>query len=274
MDVLQSASRRTAEFVGRDSWLIRRMRPTYESLLDWFSRGRGVPWEINGVTYLVDPRQRHRLGQQYDAPVARFLSERVRPGQTCFDVGANVGVYVLQFAHWSGPDGNVVAFEPNPAAREILEKHAIWNGIAARVRIVESAVGAENAQAILYAADADGMSRLGSPNQAIADRVSSINVSVITLDHYCDQAGIDPDWLFIDIEGFEIAALMGARDVIKRGRRSLGIIAEMHPNVWGSAHTSKADAVACLDELGLDAIPLTGQTDPLAEYGIVHLSYR
>src|SRR5205085_9663014 len=114
MSLLQGAARKTAGLLGRESWLVRRLRPTYESLLDWLSDGRGIAWPINGVTYRIDPHVRHRLGQNYDAPVAAFLSARVKPGAVCVDVGANVGVYVLQFARWSGPKGRVVAFEPNP----------------------------------------------------------------------------------------------------------------------------------------------------------------
>ncbi|CAN5887382.1 hypothetical protein BH18ACI5_BH18ACI5_16260 [soil metagenome] len=41
-----------------------------------------------------------------DSPLVRAA----RPGSTCFDVGANVGVYALQFAHWTGAAGRVVAF--------------------------------------------------------------------------------------------------------------------------------------------------------------------
>src|SRR2546423_3497617 len=114
MSLLQSAARTTAGIIGRESWLIRQLRPVYESFLDLSNKGRGIPWQINGVTYFIDPRYRHQLGHDYDAAVAAFLRERVKPGAICFDVGANVGVYALQFAHWSGPTGRVVAFEPNP----------------------------------------------------------------------------------------------------------------------------------------------------------------
>ena len=274
MSALQGVARRSAEILGRESWLIRRMRPAYESLLDWSSGGRGIPWPINGVTYRVDPHHRHRLGQTYDAPVAAFLRGRVQPGSVCLDVGANVGVYVLQFAHWSRPTGRVVAFEPNPGAREVLQKHIQLNGLTERVRVVPAAVGAACGETILYAADADGMSRLGAPNEAIADRVSAMAVPMVTLDSYCATESLTPDWLFMDIEGFEIAALAGARQLIKGRGKTLGIIVEMHPEVWASADTTRDDAESLLDDLGLRAVPLTGQTDPLNAYGLVYLTYK
>jgi FkbM family methyltransferase len=272
MSLLQTAARRTAGLLGRESRFVRRLRPAYENLLDWYGGGKGIPWSINGVTYRVDPHHRQRLGQNYDAPVAEFLRERVKPGALCLDVGANVGVYVLQFAHWSRPDGRVVAFEPNPGARAVLESHVRMNGLEPRVRIVPAAVGETAGEEILYAAGNEGMSRLGEPNKALVGKVNEIKVPVVTLDQYCSAHALEPDWLFLDIEGFEIAALSGAREVIKRRRGRMGLVVEMHPNVWDSANTTRAGTESLLAELGLRAVPLTGQSDSLGDHGIVHLA--
>src|SRR5688500_5330607 len=103
MSLLQTFARHASGLIGRESSLIRHLRPAYESLLEWSGNGTGIPWAINDVTYRIDPHHRHRLGQNYDAEVADFLRKRVKPGALCFDVGANVGVYVMQFAHWSAP---------------------------------------------------------------------------------------------------------------------------------------------------------------------------
>src|ERR1700693_4408995 len=123
MWLIQRIARAASGALGRDSWPIRQLRPAYESTLNVLSIGHGVPWQINGVRFRVDPRYRTCMGHDYDASVALFLSQRVKAGATCFDIGANVGVYVLQFAHWSGNSGRVIAFEPNPAAVEVLSKH-------------------------------------------------------------------------------------------------------------------------------------------------------
>jgi FkbM family methyltransferase len=274
VSALQTAAGRVAGLIGRESWLIRRMRPAYESLLEGLGRGCGAAWIINGVSYRIDPHHRHRLGKDYDAPVAAFLRERVKPGDVCVDVGANVGVYVLQFAHWSAPSGRVIAFEPNPGALSVLRKHVRFNDLAGRVTIVPAAVSARAGSAVLYAADADGMSRLGEPNSAIAGRARGINVATVTLDEYCERTRLAPDWLFIDIEGFEVAALEGARSLIKSRGMRMGVVVEMHPNVWGSARASRAQLERLLEELGLDPVPLTGQRDALGEHGLVHLTHR
>jgi FkbM family methyltransferase len=274
MASLQGAAAYLSGLIGRDSPIIRALRPGYESLLDCMTFGRGIQWKINGVTYRIDPHNRNRLGAEYDAPVASFLQQHVKPGAICFDVGANVGVYVLQFAHWSRPSGRVIAFEPNPDAREILLKHIRFNGLQQRVDIVASAIAAKEGQATLFKAGAEGMSRLGEPNQAIAGRVSPVTVPVTTLDAFSEKSALEPDWLLIDIEGFEIAALKGATRLIKRRKDELGVIVEMHPNAWDVAGTDRGDAESLLSQMRLRCIPLTGQRDGLAEHGLVLLSHQ
>ena len=271
ISLLQSMARGAARRMGPESFLIRSIRPVYDSVLDACSAGRGVPWSINGVTYRVDPRQRHRFPPEYDPSVACVLRERVKPGAVCLDVGANAGIYVLQLAHWSRPDGKVIAFEPNPAARAILGEHIRLNHIGARVQVVPCAVSAESGEAMLFAADANGMSRLGEPNRALSGHLTPFPVQVVTLDSYCEQAGICPDVLLLDIEGFEMAALAGAARLIRKRGKDLTIIVEMHPSVWASAQTTRASAEGLLADLGLEAVALTGQADPLADYGQVLL---
>jgi FkbM family methyltransferase len=269
VNLLQVTARHAADLVGRQSPLIRRLRPAYESLLDW--SGRGIAWNINGETFRIDPRQRQRLGHNYDPPVAQFIRERIKPGALCFDVGANVGVYVLQFARWSRERGHVIAFEPNPSAVTVLKRHIELNDLKERVTVVPAAVSASPGKATLYAGEAEGMSRLGEPNRLIADQATRIEVPVITLDDFCEAEQMNPDWLLIDIEGFEIAALEGARRLIERRGRALNIVVEMHPGVWDSAATTRTSAEKLLADLELRPVALTGQLDPLAEHGMVWL---
>jgi FkbM family methyltransferase len=268
---IQRAGRAASSALGRNSWLVRTLRPAYEGLLDLVSLGGGIPWTINGVTYRIDPHFRHMLASDYDEDVARYLSSHVKPGDVCWDVGANVGVYAMQFAYWSGPNGKVVAFEPNPYARKVLLKHVELNCLQKRVEVEPIAIGERRGSAELYAAGADGMSRLGEPNILIAARTTAIEVTVESLDEVATRRKQDPDWLLMDIEGFEIAALRGGKSLLKRCRNTLKVIVEMHPAAWASAGTGRADAEELLQELGLEAIPMQKQADPLEEYGLALL---
>jgi FkbM family methyltransferase len=191
----------------------------------------------------------------------------------CFDVGANVGVYVLQLAHWSGKGGKVVAFEPNPAARNVLRRHVAMNGLEGRVEIVPAAISNAESDLEFYSDGASGQSRLQGANPAIADSATVSQVHVTTIDAYVERARIEPDWIVIDIEGFEIAALRGAANLISRRRGKLGIVVEFHPNQWAALGESRATVHTLLNGWGLQARPLAGQADVFTSHASVALEY-
>lgn len=269
MPIVENAARRVATLFGRNSALIKTLRPAYESLLTGMHGGNGIPWFVNGVEYRIDPKERPKFGESYETETAAFLAGRVRSGMVCYDVGANVGAYVLQLGHWTAPAGKIIAFEPNAGAREVLARHIAWNGLTDRVQIVPAAVAAAPGEQILYAEGANGMSRLAQPNNALVETAHQERVPVTTIDAFCAAGNAPPAVLLLDIEGFEIEALRGARSTIVAHRPV--IVVEMHPNVWHSANTTRESTEALLQDLKLKPVPLSGQRDPLNEHGQVWL---
>jgi FkbM family methyltransferase len=263
--LIQRCASQLAGAIGHESLFIRSVRPAYEQILWWSSLGRGIPWTINGIACRIDPRERHRMARQYDEPAARWLARRIAPGDSCLNVGANTGVYVIQLAHWSGPGGRVVAFEPNPAARQTLVRHVRMNRLDGRVEIVPSAVSDREGASTFFASDAgDGMSRLSVPNERLAG-ATPMTVTTTTLDVACAVA---PTWVVIDVEGFEIQVLRGARRVL---RQCAGVVVELHPDAWAAAGTTRDDLEKVITELSLSVTPLSGQSDPFGAYGLVAL---
>ena len=267
-----NASRLSARF-GLNTPLIQWGRPVYSAVVSWIAGDRGVPWSINGLPYRIDIRQRYMMAHEYESSVANFLRDLVKPGFVCFDVGANVGIYALQFCRWSAPTGGVVAFEPNPAAREILKRHISMNRFEDRVQIVGAAVGSSEDCATFFAAGADGMSRLGAPNPALINQSHSFSVPVYTLDNFVRTNHNVPDVVLIDVEGFELSVLEGAREIMKSRRNTTHFVVEMHPASWSSANSSHDQMVCFLNEMRLRPRPLTGQREPLKDYGLVYLEW-
>jgi FkbM family methyltransferase len=262
---IQKGASWIATTLGHESPIVRGLRPCYEHALLFMTLGRGISWSINGVPCRIDPRQRHRMARRYDEPVANWLSSHVKPGDFCVNVGGNMGVYALQCAHWTGPNGRVVVFEPNPYAREILTRHLRYNHLSERVEVIGAAVSDARGEATLFAEKGgDGMSRLGLPNHELSQTVP-IKVPVVDLDSSFANA---PAWLVIDVEGFELRVLRGARRIIPQCK---GLVVELHPASWSLAGTSRADLESVLAEHSLKMTPLTGQKDPFTEYGNVLL---
>lgn len=268
-DPYQFLGRRIAGLMGRESRLIRRLRPWYEAALARLYGGRGIPWTINGELFRIDPRYRHLLGQDWDAEVARFLAPRLKPGALCLDVGANAGVYVLQFCRWTEPGGRVIAFEPNARTRRVLETHITMNRLDTRVDVIPEAISDRQGEADFYFAGESGMSRLGQANHVLEDVAQSMRVTTVTLDDFCRRRDLRPDCILIDIEGFELHALRGARELLG-ACQTLELVVEMHPTLWPSAGVTIADWQNFSAETGLYPVALMGQDDPLKYTGSVH----
>ena len=246
---------RLADRIGPPENVVRRtLNPVYTSLLRVLSGARGHPVDINGQVFRLDPQFRWLSGHGYEREVAEFLATRITPGQVCFDVGANVGIYVLQLSRWSAPGGRIVAFEPNPATLKVLRAHVAMNGLDSRVTIVPKGAGAGAGTATLYdTAGGSGLGRIGAPNPDIHGTVAITAIEVTAIDDFVRETAMIPDWILIDVEGYEFAALHGAVDTIRR--HAPHVVVEVHPRLLSAE--SRAAGARLLEDLELSPVRIS-----------------
>ncbi|MCP9915836.1 FkbM family methyltransferase [Cyanobium sp. ATX 6F1] len=155
----------------------------------------------------------------WDVNELRFLWRFVRPGMTVLDVGAHHGLYALVAARRSGPNGRVVAFEPNPSDARRLRWHACLNGLG-RLRVEPLAL-ADRSGEVTFHVPVSGVRTTASlrrPNDS-RSRFKAIQVRLDTLDHVVAAARIEQiDLIKLDVEGAEMQFLDGATDTIRRFR--------------------------------------------------------
>lgn len=160
----------------------------------------------------------------YDETNQRALISALRPGGTALDVGANVGLWTIPLAIAAGSvSGKVVAIEPLPANAKRLRENIALNGLDGIVTLFSCAVGTSSGTAVLtLREDFAGGGEVG--NAAICEAgtvVGSVNVPVRTIDALWPNGSARVDAIKLDIEGFEIAALLGARELLARDRPTI-----------------------------------------------------
>jgi FkbM family methyltransferase len=132
------------------------------------------------------------------------------------DVGANVGVYTL-LAAARARSGGVVAFEPDPLARDELERNVRLNGLR-NVVVRGEAVG-EAAREVWFTSDLD------SRNHVVVEPFTGARrrARMVTLDSVCLPATV-PAIVKIDAEGHAGAVLEGAQGLLDHDRPPAWIV--------------------------------------------------
>ena len=157
--------------------------------------------------------------------------ERSQEKKVTFDVGANIGLFTVMLA---GLDNiEVHAFEPIGSTFERLSSNVTFNHFSSNVYLNLTAVGSEqgNVEFDTYA-DSPAINRLSNTSLVTSQSTAPIRqkVTVITLDGYCQEKGIEQiDFLKIDVEGMEAQVLQGAKKMLKAQKVS-GILIEICPN--------------------------------------------
>lgn len=218
--------------------------------------GRGLSCHLpQGEIVRALPQYRHL---SWNAAEYAAFRAAVRPGMVALDIGANVGAYSMLLGQWVGPNGKVFAFEPAPEPFGGLVRHTSLNHLDGVVEPIPSAVGEALTTAALLVAATSGENRLASSSDGPA---ATIRVPVTTVDDFCREHRLDPDFIKIDVEGAELAVLRGARETIRRRRGHLALFAEMHPSMWPVFRVAKDDVLAELRMQNLEPVSLMDMTE-------------
>ena len=241
----------------------RRLKRLYQVALTVKTLGRGLPRVLpGGETIRVLPEHAY-LSWNPDEYLA--FRDAVRPGMVALDVGANVGAYSTLLGQWVGAAGAVFAFEPAPDTFQGLQAHVRLNRLTSVVKPVRAAVGEGVSNGRFLVAGSVGEGRLASTG----DRdTPGISVPVTTIDEFCAREGIAPDFIKIDVEGSELAALRGARETIRARRGRLALFVEMHPSTWPALGVGRDDMVAELRNQSLAPQAIAPASDLWALEGI------
>jgi FkbM family methyltransferase len=167
------------------------------------------------------------------------LSETLSEGDTAIDVGAHCGRYAIIMAALCGSAGCVVAFEPDPHARQVLARNIKLNSHITPPRVESLAVSATKGEGILYSRGANSSLAPILVSSSESD-IEKNAVRTVFLDDYLSDKNLpQPRWVKIDTEGAEIGILKGAQRLLAS---ETGIICELHPYAWAKFGNS-------LDEL-------------------------
>ena len=142
---------------------------------------------------------------------AAFYKQLIKPNSLCFDIGANIGLKSKIFLQLGA---KVVAVEPQASCVAILQRE-----IGNKATIVAKGVGATSEVKDFYVSTNFELSSFNKewintlPVEEYGDtQIKQVEkIEIITLDNLIKQYG-KPDFIKIDVEGFEIEVLKGLNE--------------------------------------------------------------
>jgi FkbM family methyltransferase len=167
--------------------------------------------------------------------VQQALGELVKPGQTVYDVGANIGFFTILCSRLVGPQGRVYAFEPIPQNLVTLRHNIELNGLT-NVVIVEKALSSSTGTAEMFVSPWSAFHSLNVDGATKQDNHGSeageISVETVTLDEFVQGDDVrTPDLLKIDVEGAELIVVEGMRETLRSAQPLL--LCELHDTKLG-----------------------------------------
>lgn len=173
----------------------------------------------------------HRRAYEKELALCRGWLKHVDSSPVVYDVGANIGFISTHLAQMlASQSPQIYAFEPVPTTFEKLQASVTRLGVQGTVYPV--ALGLSDKPGSLRIA----LSRRNSLiSRVIADEAAPfleaeqiVCARGITLDQFSAEKGLQPTLIKMDIEGSEVAALLGARGLLSREDRP-SILFEHNP---------------------------------------------
>lgn len=206
-----------------------------------------LPWSVGGARFVCDLRdgiaREVFFTGRYEPQETALVRHLLRPDAVFVDVGANWGYFTLLAANLVGPNGRVVALEPEPRCHTALVENVSENGM-------------DNVTVLaLAASDGDGYLALQGYDAALENYGTSrivfstdgetgmIQVKARRLDDALDDLGLPRvDLAKMDIEGSEGAALAGLGRSLAAGRIER-LIVELHSSRLSELGSSPEEVV-------------------------------
>ena len=221
----------------------------YKLFIYLYSLFCGKEIDANGHKFIVTKYSKPRTImyhlQGHEPHVTTTLESLIKESMIVADVGAALGYFTLIAARGVGENGKVYAIEPDKCVYDDLKKNIEINNYR-NVIPIQGAVSDSNKDFDMLAYD-DWFDKSWF-DKTWFDRKSNLTtVNAITL----DSLGVDFDLIKMDIEGYEVEAFRGMKNLLSKGK--VKIICEVHPSLISELGYDISEIENILRELGYSA---------------------
>ncbi len=250
---------------GKRSLWTKLVNPYYAWLTHKFVARTVFGAKMSGDTVDIIQQYIYYFGV-WEPHLTRWIAQRLAPGDTFIDVGANIGYYSLLASAVVGESGAVVALEASPKNFAVLQSNLIRNRVR-NVRALNVAVSDSRGVAtIFHGPESNAGLTTILEEQArkegfeFESDVSAAPLSVILQPHEVKTARL----IKIDVEGAEWLVAAGMGPLLSSGRADLEIMIEVNPDLLAQQGKQAEDLLRIFLDAGFHAYALENDYSALA----------
>lgn len=203
----------------------------------FFRKKTTITIKNSDLKIVVDPKNGYTdkmlfLFKERDTELIEYMKEKLSPGDTVIDIGANIGYETIWAAKIVGKTGKVYSYEPLPnlcaQIQESIKENSFTNTI-----VKNKAAGNIKGELTLYIHPKDaGLTSAKRQSELL------VKTSLVKLDD--DLEKIEKlNFIKIDVEGYEYEALTGATKLLEIHHPK--IIFEFTPELYEQDRRGKSE---------------------------------
>ncbi|MEY2701668.1 MAG: FkbM Family Methyltransferase [Bacteroidota bacterium] len=159
-----------------------------------------------------------------EANLTNFFIKNIKEDEIFIDGGANIGFYSLLINHLA-PKGHIHSFEPTPSTFSLLIKNTRdkKNIFTNRKALFDKK---DTIEFIDYGIGYNAFNSIHASSEkldVLIGRGKKIKVDTIKLDDYCIENNVKPTFIKLDLEGSELYALEGCKNILMECKPALSI---------------------------------------------------
>jgi FkbM family methyltransferase len=177
------------------------------------------------------------------------VQKMLREGDTFLDVGSNLGIFTIYAAKAVGPQGMVIAFEPETMAYQRLQRNLEINSLK-NVTAFKLALSDTRSMKNLVLGDSGGVAQSAhiSDGEGPGEKVQATD-----FDFLVEREGVSlPRVVKMDVEGHEYAALQGMKRTLSSSSCE-GLFCEIHPYALPEG-IKAADVMGIIESTGFEIL--------------------
>lgn len=173
-------------------------------------------------------------GKKRESDTVKLFLELIQSKNYVLEIGGHIGYFSTLFEKIVGPEGKVDVFEPSSDNLNYLKKNISNQGDSSVIKVIEKGAGETDGILDFYIDPITGQNNsfveefqgfFDNRENSIDKKaeLKKVQVEVISLDTYFENNSVLPDFVKIDVEGFELSVIKGFKKTIERSNPTLMI---------------------------------------------------